>query len=955
MLGSIVGDALKGGFLWILLSLDGFIYSAITKLYKVYVLLAGARILTNDAFTTIANQIYIIIGVAMLFVLAYTIICAIINPDTMTKGKRSGTRIIKGVVIAVIGLAITPVLFNLAYQGQDIILKKNVLANLFFSDDEYSWEVQTDSGVEKGKVDAKTALDRAGNIVAIYVWQSFFYPSELNNVDETQIEGVTADYIISPQATSLAAVGCAVGIVAGIAAAIFTLGFGALAVAATLAACTAAAVGGIDNTTKMKEKLTLAEAVAMATNDGDFGIFTIFTENIIDGEITYFYGVSTIVGLFVAYTFLSFSIDMAVRAVKLAYYQIIAPVPLIMQVLPEFEENFNKWKKDVIHTFLEVLIRLSIIYVVVFIIAHLNVLTTSSAQLWANEEVSTSMGFFARLLLIMGLIIFAKMAPKVISETFKLNSADMKLGIGKKLAEGGAFTAAATLGAAATGLVRNFNAEHAKPIDPNTKHKGAARVKRLGMSALSGLAGGLSAGTRVAGGRAWDMAHGKKEPVNPHMAREAARAATEKSSEKKRKRDTYKEEHGGTGWGVIKGKAEDAKDAVVAWAAGPVDTSYQDGQAKLLSDLAGLKSTLEGKINPNDEQYSAAVRAVQDAEKMDVEQMAYNRAVRKEARGELDANVASLATTHAAAMGAMLAKETGETDAAYQKRVADMLAKEDSELTTAQRTARNAFKAAVSGSGREVDFQKLRESAKGTVGKRSEFTIDPNTDEYREAQTELNALRHNADEALKKAKKDAVARALVQASSGQENDISRALGDFFTSHQKEIRTYGRAKFDDSGSIIDFLDQQYGLNPDNGKINLDAVLKQIGESGVGKEAKFEITVDPHGHSKKLSKIVVRADGNTGEHKYELLDDKGVTIETITGQEALEDAIAKRYVGVEMKKTENVTVDADNKTVLVDVPSSATKSRVEQSRDTLVNSKDYVEAHRRQQAQREKEKK
>ena len=58
---------------------------------------------------------------------------------------------------------------------------------------------------------------------------------------------------------------------------------------------------------------------------------------------------------------------------------------------------------------------------------------------------------------------------------------------------------------------------------------------------------------------------------------------------------------------------------------------------------------------------------------------------------------------------------------------------------------------------------------------------------------------------------------------------------------------------------------------------------------------------------------------------------------------------------MKKTENITVDSEKRPVLVDVPSSATKSKVEQSRDTLVNSRDYVEAHRRQQAQREKEKK
>ena len=46
---------------------------------------------------------------------------------------------------------------------------------------------------------------------------------------------------------------------------------------------------------------------------------------------------------------------MGVRAAKLAYYQIIAPVPLIMQVLPgKGEGTFKEYTKGVIHTFMEV-------------------------------------------------------------------------------------------------------------------------------------------------------------------------------------------------------------------------------------------------------------------------------------------------------------------------------------------------------------------------------------------------------------------------------------------------------------------------------------------------------------------------------------------------------------------------------------------------------------------------
>ena len=386
----IVGDAFANGFYWILLGLDGLVYSAISKIYQVYVLLAGARILTNDAFTTIANKVYIVIGVAMLFVLAYAIIRSIINPDEMTKGKFSGPKLLKGVIVAVIGLALTPVIFNLAYQGQDIILKQNVLGKIFFSSDEdkdnnvhYDYEVpgagktedgKASSGKVSGDVNTANSLSEAGNVVAIYIFQTFFYPSEINAVDETKIIGVRTDYFVDPGISTALVIGCAVGCAAAIVASIFTLGFGAIAAVATVAACAGgiAASAGNAVASSLSEKISLAEAIAYASGSGDFGIFKIFVKNVTSGDITYMFGVSTIVGLFVCYTFLSFSIDMAVRAAKLAYYQIIAPIPLIMQVLPNFEENFKKWRQDIIHTFLEVLIRLSIVYVIVYIVLHNN-------------------------------------------------------------------------------------------------------------------------------------------------------------------------------------------------------------------------------------------------------------------------------------------------------------------------------------------------------------------------------------------------------------------------------------------------------------------------------------------------------------------------------------------------------------------------------------------------------
>ena len=109
--------ALEKGFIGILLTLDTLIYGLISSSFRVFMALAGARLLSSSAYTEIANKIYIIVGVLMLFVLSYAILKAIVDPDQATKGDY-GPKMRKNVVIAVVGLAIAPVIFNLMYQAQ---------------------------------------------------------------------------------------------------------------------------------------------------------------------------------------------------------------------------------------------------------------------------------------------------------------------------------------------------------------------------------------------------------------------------------------------------------------------------------------------------------------------------------------------------------------------------------------------------------------------------------------------------------------------------------------------------------------------------------------------------------------------------------------------------------------------------------------------------------------------
>ncbi|MDE5888419.1 MAG: hypothetical protein K2H20_00190 [Bacilli bacterium] len=484
------GDALKEGFIGIILTLDTLIYGLISSSFKVFMAIAGARLLSSDAYFDIANKIYVIVGVLMLFVLSYAILKAIVDPDQTTKGE-FGPKMIKNVVIAVVGLAIAPVLFNFMYQAQGLILEQDVLGKLFFRI-ENTEKVDTGGSVSNGNetvsFDSQVNPDEyvksiGGAVTATSLWQAFFYPAEDSGKTAAEIVADPSDYFVSGVVSGL--------LCAGSVALAFVPGIRWLAIGAAVATCTSAAtniVNGVEASQITDGEVSLQQAYAMASAGEGFGIFTVFLHNYIeDGEITYLFGISTIAGAFALFAFVSFSIDMGVRAAKLAYLQIIAPVPLVMQVLPKFKENFNSYIKSVTSTFIEVFVRISVVYVVVYIICHLTDLFSSVSNWSQTNGLNFAEQLFALAFLILGLIAFCRKAPEIITETLHLPKGNMHLGIGKKLADGGFYAAKSIAGGGMKAGVRNWTA---------TRDKNAGLGKRA-LSFLGGVGSGAARATMM--------------------------------------------------------------------------------------------------------------------------------------------------------------------------------------------------------------------------------------------------------------------------------------------------------------------------------------------------------------------------------------------------------------------------------------------------------------------------
>ncbi len=288
-----------------------------------------------------------------------------------------------------------------------------------------------------------------------------------------------------------------------------------------------------------------------------------------EGSVEYRWGLSTAAGIMVAYFLLSFSIDMGVRVVKLAYFQLIAPVPIILRIVPKKQDVFDNWLKSLMGTYLGLFIRLMVVYFCIFLI---NVIPAAWSNIKAAGGASDIpiVNSMVLILLIFGIFIFMKEAPKLISQMLGVSDGDMSIGIGKKLA------GAAVVG----GLVA----------------KGMTAGKKYAGKAYGGLTGGLGggwdammngekfgAGFRAGGLGGWD-AGGRQ------FGKQRLESYKSRTGDYKGKPGMF----GGKSFGTVyRGKTGDARDAAYAAAStarinaakASAGTGYQKLEKSIENDI----------------------------------------------------------------------------------------------------------------------------------------------------------------------------------------------------------------------------------------------------------------------------------------------------------------------------------------------------------------------------------
>lgn len=382
--GSIIGNWVSNAFYGILLTIDYVIYLAINICYQLFEVVSKVEVFSTENVGVISRRIYTIIGIVMLFVFAYNIILAIVDPDSLSKGEKSVKNIVQNTIISIVLVTLFPLICEYMQIFQNHIIENNTIGNLIMG------STASDSG-ENGQT--KGALN-----VSVTIFTAFYHPIDENKEPVTLTECESSSVKLCSRYKEMAD-------------------------------NAKNGIGGLWN--------------FMHDEDLKDGIY--------DDDMEYLFPLSTIAGVVAAYLFLSFSLDLGVRAAKLGALKLIAPIPIFLRITKPKGGQFDKWFSEFTKTYLQVFERIVIINFAMLLISFVS--DISDINIFASGG-GLFINVIATVVVILGILKFAKDAPKLLEEIFSVKIPQMS--IKKKLNENEyALRGASVLGAAGTTAVGN--------------------------------------------------------------------------------------------------------------------------------------------------------------------------------------------------------------------------------------------------------------------------------------------------------------------------------------------------------------------------------------------------------------------------------------------------------------------------------------------------------------------
>ena len=434
-----VADFLRG----FMAVLDHIGYFFLGGIFNIFFTIVNADIFQGNVIDTFYSRIQMILGILMIFRISITLLQIIVNPDMFKdKQKGAGSLVMRVVVMLVMLTLIVPIdipntngnplneqinsngiLFGFLYQIQNSVIEDNILGKLILGSN-------TDTITTNAGGTQLPGMAAVGDVITSEIARSFITPTLNDGYDDISGDPESDNYYEKAAACP------------DVVAPYFNLNL----TSGTL-------LNHINNTC-----------------NGSNGETYAFDYTGLGGVI---------VAVIMTIIIIGFTLDIAVRAIKLALLRLIAPVPIISYISPGQEKDgaFGNWVKTLTSTYLSLFIRLIIIYFGIYLII---LLRDGDLVTWVHTSNALTTGL-ANIFIIIGILVFMKEAPKFFQDMLGIKG-DGKLfsGIGTML--GAAALTGGLVGSVATG---------ARAAMEENKIAGRPGWMGIGGAITSGLASGL--------------------------------------------------------------------------------------------------------------------------------------------------------------------------------------------------------------------------------------------------------------------------------------------------------------------------------------------------------------------------------------------------------------------------------------------------------------------------------
>lgn len=419
--------------------LNRAVYFLLYYMYQIFFNVSSAQLFESETIKNFYGRIQLIIGVFMVFKVAVSILQGIMDPDKFMNPKEGFGNFITRVVIALALLTVlVPInipdvenansyekyinnnglLFGTLYSLQDRILSNNTLGRLILGTTDDSEDPGSD--VQDGMDPAKKQrmkLQQSSRIFASTILKGFLRinlkPAEYrSDDDETKRDNWYCGSNLDEDQTVLIETYKQLD---------------------------------IDPSTLLSAEVITSDCEINENIIQSFGNLVVDLPvigpffNIFVGESRYLFAFNWIMAFIIGIVFLvilvGFTLDIAIRSIKLAVLRLIAPIPVISYIEPKSSKDggmFSSWVKALTSTYLDLFLRLAIVYFVIFLIQDMIVNGI------VIDEAGGMVGIISFIFIMLGLFYFAQMAPKFIKSALGLKGTMTNAGLSGMLKGTGA-------------------------------------------------------------------------------------------------------------------------------------------------------------------------------------------------------------------------------------------------------------------------------------------------------------------------------------------------------------------------------------------------------------------------------------------------------------------------------------------------------------------------------------